>query len=105
MNSVPQRVQLSPSHSQSSQPYYLRDADTWTKINYRTKKTVTESGSEAETEVEVETNAQEWMKPLVRGRETGLVEIPANWCVWSLAGAEYDLIWLDRYLDDLPPMM
>jgi peptidoglycan/xylan/chitin deacetylase (PgdA/CDA1 family) len=29
-----------------------------------------------------------WMKPLVRGQETGLVEIPANW-----------------YLDDLPPMM
>ena len=28
------------------------------------------------------------MKPLVRGNETGLVEIPANW-----------------YLDDLPPMM
>ncbi|HEY0487496.1 MAG TPA: polysaccharide deacetylase, partial [Mycobacteriales bacterium] len=29
-----------------------------------------------------------WMKPLVRGDETDLVEIPANW-----------------YLDDLPPMM
>ncbi|KAI8228454.1 Peptidoglycan deacetylase [Colletotrichum sp. SAR 10_86] len=29
-----------------------------------------------------------WMKPLVRGEETGLVEIPASW-----------------YLDDLPPMM
>ena len=29
-----------------------------------------------------------WMKPLVRGEETDLVEIPANW-----------------YLDDLPPMM
>jgi peptidoglycan/xylan/chitin deacetylase (PgdA/CDA1 family) len=28
------------------------------------------------------------MKPLVRGKETGLVEVPANW-----------------YLDDLPPMM
>jgi peptidoglycan-N-acetylglucosamine deacetylase len=28
------------------------------------------------------------MQPLVRGRETGLIEIPANW-----------------YLDDLPPMM
>lgn len=28
------------------------------------------------------------MKPLVRGQETGLVEIPANW-----------------YLDDLPPML
>jgi hypothetical protein len=51
------------------QPYYLRAGDTWTKIDY-TKK------------------ASEWMKPLVRGKDTGLIEIPANW-----------------YLDDLPPMM
>jgi hypothetical protein len=29
-----------------------------------------------------------WMKPLITGQETGLVEIPANW-----------------YLDDLPPHM
>jgi peptidoglycan/xylan/chitin deacetylase (PgdA/CDA1 family) len=43
--------------------------DTWTKIDY-TKK------------------AEEWMKPLVKGEETGIVEIPANW-----------------YIDDLPPMM
>jgi len=34
------------------------------------------------------TSAHDWMKPLVRGEETDLVEIPANW-----------------YLDDLPPMM
>ncbi|EMD40264.1 hypothetical protein CERSUDRAFT_110870 [Gelatoporia subvermispora B] len=52
-----------------SQPYYLRDQDLWTKIDYKAK-------------------AETWMKPLVRGKETGLVEIPANW-----------------YLDDLPPMM
>lgn len=32
--------------------------------------------------------ANEWMKPLIRGEETDLIEIPANW-----------------YLDDLPPMM
>jgi peptidoglycan-N-acetylglucosamine deacetylase len=51
------------------QPYRVRVGDSWTKIDY-TKK------------------AHEWMKPLVRGRETGLIEIPANW-----------------YLDDLPPMM
>lgn len=51
------------------QPYYLRSGDTWTKIDYEKK-------------------AHEWMKPLVKGQETGLVEIPANW-----------------YLDDLPPMM
>ena len=53
----------------SSQAYYLRDQDIWTKIDYKSK-------------------AETWMKPLVRGKETGLVEIPGNW-----------------YLDDLPPMM
>lgn len=51
------------------QPYYVRTGDTWTNIDY-------------------EKPAREWMKPLVRGTETGLVELPANW-----------------YLDDLPPMM
>ena len=53
----------------SSQAFYLRDEDLWTNIDYMEK-------------------AETWMKPLVRGNETGLVEIPANW-----------------YLDDLPPMM
>ncbi|WP_433221089.1 polysaccharide deacetylase family protein [Microtetraspora malaysiensis] len=51
------------------EPYYVRVGDTWTKIDY------------AE-------DARAWMKPLVRGQETDLVEIPGNW-----------------YLDDLPPMM
>lgn len=32
--------------------------------------------------------AETWMKPLIHGQETGLVEIPASW-----------------YIDDLPPMM
>lgn len=50
-------------------PYYVRVGDSWTKIDF--SKT-----------------PQEWMKPLVRGEETDLIEIPANW-----------------YLDDLPPMM
>src|ERR1035437_894377 len=50
-------------------PYYVRVGDRWTKIDY----------SKA---------AQEWMRPLERGHETDLIEIPANW-----------------YLDDLPPMM
>jgi len=50
-------------------PYYLRAGDTWTKIDYSKP-------------------AAHWMKPLVRGRRTRLVEIPASW-----------------YLDDLPPMM
>ena len=50
-------------------PYYVRVGDKWTKIDYSAE-------------------AKDWMKPLVRGHETDLVEIPANW-----------------YLDDLPPMM
>jgi peptidoglycan/xylan/chitin deacetylase (PgdA/CDA1 family) len=50
-------------------PYYVRVGDSWTKIDYSRQP-------------------QEWMKPLVRGKETDLVEIPANWCI-----------------DDLPPMM
>jgi len=50
-------------------PYYLRAGDSWTKIDYSRP-------------------AEEWMKPLRRGRETDLVEIPVNW-----------------HLDDLPPMM
>lgn len=50
-------------------PYYVRSGDKWTKIDYKKP-------------------AAQWMKPLVRGKETGLIEIPASW-----------------YLDDLPPMM
>jgi peptidoglycan/xylan/chitin deacetylase (PgdA/CDA1 family) len=50
-------------------PYYVRVGDSWTKIDYSKQP-------------------DEWMKPLVRGEETDLVEIPASW-----------------YLDDLPPMM
>jgi len=51
------------------QPYYVRVGDSWTKIDYSKKP-------------------QSWMKPLVRGHETDLIEIPASW-----------------HLDDLPPMM
>jgi peptidoglycan/xylan/chitin deacetylase (PgdA/CDA1 family) len=50
-------------------PYYVRVGDSWTKIDYSKQP-------------------EEWMKPLVRGEETDLIEIPASW-----------------YLDDLPPMM
>ncbi|KAJ5462822.1 hypothetical protein N7475_007766 [Penicillium sp. IBT 31633x] len=58
----------SMSH-EDCQAYYLRTGDSWTKIDY-------------------EKNAEEWMKPLEHGTQTGLVEIPSNW-----------------YIDDLPPMM
>ena len=50
-------------------PYYVRVGDSWTNIDYSQKPST-------------------WMKPLQRGVETDLIEIPANW-----------------YLDDLPPMM
>ena len=50
-------------------PYYVRVGDVWTNIDYAR-------------------HPDAWMKPLQRGTETGLVEIPASW-----------------YLDDLPPMM
>lgn len=40
------------------QPYYLQTGESWTKIDYKKK-------------------AEEWMKPLVKGTDTGLVEIPA----------------------------
>jgi len=49
--------------------YYVRVGDRWTKIDFSLA-------------------AGDWMQGLVRGQETDLVEIPANW-----------------YLDDLPPMM
>ncbi len=51
------------------EPYYVRVGDSWTNIDYSK-------------------SAEEWMKPLERGQETDLIEIPASW-----------------YLDDLPPMM
>jgi peptidoglycan/xylan/chitin deacetylase (PgdA/CDA1 family) len=50
-------------------PYYVRVGDRWTKIDYSR-------------------HPDSWMKPLQRGTETDLIEIPASW-----------------YLDDLPPMM
>ncbi|KIJ53459.1 hypothetical protein M422DRAFT_64480 [Sphaerobolus stellatus SS14] len=51
------------------QAYYLRDEDIWYKIRY-------------------DQSPQTWMKPLRRGNDTGLVEIPANW-----------------YLEDMTPLM
>jgi peptidoglycan-N-acetylglucosamine deacetylase len=50
-------------------PYYARVGDRWTKIDYGQ-------------------HPSSWMKPLERGSETDLIEVPASW-----------------YLDDLPPMM
>jgi hypothetical protein len=66
----------------------MRDTDTWHKINYAN-------------------DAATWMKPLVKGQETGLVCIPANWCVDpSIILFKFGLTsYAFRYLDDLPPMM
>lgn len=50
-------------------PFYARVGDSWTAIDYGQP-------------------AASWMKPLIRGEESDLIEIGANW-----------------YLDDLPPMM
>jgi peptidoglycan/xylan/chitin deacetylase (PgdA/CDA1 family) len=50
-------------------PYYVRVGDSWTKIDYVN-------------------HPDTWMKPLQRGTETDLIEMPASW-----------------YLDDLPPML
>lgn len=58
------------SHAHDCLPFYTRAEDTWTKIDYSAA------------------SASSWMKPLVRGELTGLVEIPASWA-----------------LDDLPPHM
>ena len=49
-------------------PHRVRQGDSWTAIDYSQP-------------------AATWMKPLVRGQETDLIEIPASW-----------------YLDDWPPM-
>jgi peptidoglycan/xylan/chitin deacetylase (PgdA/CDA1 family) len=51
------------------QAYRVRLGDSWTKIDY-------------------DQPAENWMKPLVRGPESELVEIPASW-----------------YLDDMVPLM
>ena len=51
------------------QPYFVREGDAWTAVDPAQP-------------------AESWMRPLVRGRPTDLVEIPANW-----------------YLDDAPPMI
>ncbi|QOI57981.1 polysaccharide deacetylase family protein [Rouxiella badensis] len=50
-------------------PYYVRKGDSWTKIDYSK-------------------HPEEWMKPLIRGEETDLIELPASWS-----------------LDDIPPFM
>lgn len=51
------------------QPFYARVGDTWTVIDYSKR-------------------AEEWMRPMVHGKEIDLVGIGANW-----------------YVDDLPPML
>lgn len=54
--------------------------DTWKKIDYNK-------------------DAKTWMEPLIRGKTTGMVEIPANWDVSHMAYVA------KLQLDDLPPLM
>lgn len=67
----------------------MRDRDTWHKINYSN-------------------DAASWMKPLVKGSETGLVCIPANWCDDPdnlLLEFVLNISPFSRYLDDMEPLM
>lgn len=48
------------SQAHDCQPFYTRDEDTWTCIDYKEK-------------------ADTWMAPLVRGQDTKLVTVPASW--------------------------
>ncbi|KAJ4859499.1 polysaccharide deacetylase domain-containing protein [Trichoderma breve] len=59
------------------QAYYLRTGDSWTKIDYKK-------------------HPNEWMKPLVNGKETGLVEIPAN-CHGYVNPRDVEDIWRDTF--------
>ncbi|XDG09865.1 hypothetical protein ABKA04_009480 [Annulohypoxylon sp. FPYF3050] len=63
----------SMSH-EDCQMYWLRTGDSWTKLRGKV--------------IDYSKKAEEWMKPLVKGQPTGMVEIPGSW-----------------YIDDLPPMM
>ncbi|KAI6839843.1 glycoside hydrolase/deacetylase [Hortaea werneckii] len=70
--------------------YWLRTGDKWTKIDYARK-------------------AETWMKPLEKGSETSLVEIPANWYLDELFSdlrrigiPACPLTYLNR---SLPPML
>lgn len=71
------------------QAYWLRTGDQWTNIDYSKE-------------------ASHWMKPLVKGQETGLVEIPASWYLDVRANSDHIIrCWpskADR-TQDLPPMM
>lgn len=74
----------SMSH-EDCQMYWLRTGDQWTKIDYSKK-------------------AIEWMKPLVRGEETGLVEIPGSWYIDGMLSMKpRSMTKLTK--KDLPPMM
>jgi hypothetical protein len=70
------------------QAYYLRTGDDWTKIDYSQK-------------------AETWMKPLKKGRETGIVEV--SLFDLRVVGSNVELMMeqipANWYLDDLPPMM
>lgn len=49
------------SQAHDCMPFYTRDEDTWTKIDFKSA------------------SAHDWMHPLKKGKLTKLVNIPANW--------------------------
>jgi peptidoglycan/xylan/chitin deacetylase (PgdA/CDA1 family) len=64
-------LNLLGSSTNISKAYFLRIADEWTPIDYKK-------------------DAETWMKPLVMGKPTGLVEIPSS---WYLGGLSHPLCW------------
>ncbi|KXH46478.1 polysaccharide deacetylase family protein [Colletotrichum salicis] len=59
------------------QACFLNTGESWTKIDYSQK-------------------AETWMKPLVRGKDTGLVEIPSN-CHVFVNVRDFEDIWRDHF--------
>lgn len=75
------------SQAHDCMPFYTRDEDTWTKIDLEKTKP-----------------AKEWMKPLIKGKLTPLVTIPAKCALFSRLSAlpMLTLRFYSWYLDDLP---
>ncbi|BGP22243.1 hypothetical protein JCM10295v2_001122 [Rhodotorula toruloides] len=61
------------SQAHDCMPFYTRDEDTWTKIDFKSS------------------SAHDWMHPLKKGKLTKLVNIPANWYLGELLSVHADL--------------
>lgn len=76
------------SQAHDCMPFYTRDEDTWTKIDFK-------AGS-----------AHDWMHPLKKGKLTKLVNIPANWYLGESARVSPDRTGADWQLSprSRPPL-